>query len=603
MTAMSYDELVREALATTRTMPCEALRRRLSEEPRLLVVDLREADECATGAVPGSVHIPRGLLEGQVTLHAPRFDTPLVVYCASGRRSALACGVLQRMGYTDVASLSGGFTRWQSLGYDAALPRTPSLCTSEAGPDWRRVRGEFAIVERRVRVLGGGSRELVYLDHAASTHAPRSVLAAYTEFIEHEYANVHRGTYTLSRKATERFEAAHETVAQFLKAELEHGAVCFTQNTTHALDLASHVVARLPGVVVTTEMEHHSNELTHRERGPVMRCRVTDSGELDLGHLDELLRHHRVKLLAVTAGSNVTGVINDVHRLARMAHEAGALILVDAAQALARLPFDVRAPGDPEHLDFLAGAGHKAYAPFGAGFLYGPRQLFVDAPPYLPGGGTAGHVSATAVEYLETPERHQGGTPNIAGVVGMAGSLSFLAELGLPAVRQHELELTRQAVAGLCALGGVTLYGPQDAESRLGVVSFNVDGIDDLMTAAVLSEEGALAVRNGRFCAHIYVERLLESAHPQHAERPQGAVRASFGLYNDAGDVERLVEFVRRVRERAWVGRYRMKGEQMDAEFAVRCADRWMEAATPSEPPPSGAADAGARAVTAPENP
>ena len=297
------------------------------------------------------------------------------------------------------------------------------------------------------------------------------------------------------------------------------------------------------GSVVITEMEHHSNDLPHRRRGDVLRARVHDTGELDMDHMAELLKKNRVKLVAVTAGSNVTGVMPDVHAIARMAHEAGALILVDAAQALGRLPIDVRPDDHPEHLDFVAGAGHKAYAPFGAGFLYGSSKVLSDAPPYLPGGGTASRVTADSVDYLDAPDRHQGGTPNIAGVVGMAKALLFLKSIGLDEVRRHEVVLTKQILDGMAAIGDVTVYGPADAERRLGVVAFNVRGVEDLMTAAVLSEEGAIAVRNGRFCAHAYMDTLLRTHHPGETP-PKGAARAGVGLYNDASDVERLLQMV-----------------------------------------------------------
>jgi cysteine desulfurase/selenocysteine lyase len=454
-----------------------------------------------------------------------------------------------------------------------------AVCLLPGGKlDWDQIRGEFAIVSRQVPVLGSGSRALVYLDHAASTHAPTSVLNAYVEFLEREYANIHRGTHILSRRATERFDEAYYVVADYLGAELKTGAVCFVANTTQAIDLASHCMSEIPGKVITTELEHHSNELTHRRRGPVLRARVTDSGELDLDHLDSLLRKNDVKLVAVTAGSNISGVIPPIHTIARMAHDAGALILVDAAQALARLPIDVKRFDDPDHIDFLAAAGHKAYAPFGSGFLYGPRHVMTQAPPYVPGGGTASSVTQRSVHYLEAPDRHHGGTPNIAGVVGMARALLFLQAVGLDAIREHEQALTAKTIQAFEELGGVTVYGPSNPASRLGVISFNVDGVDDLMTAAILSEEGGLAVRNGRFCAHLYMQRLLESKHGKSdRDKPGGAVRASYGLYNCESDVGRLCEYVKRVRDRKWIGKYRIMGDRVNAEFAGRCADKWME--------------------------
>lgn len=442
---------------------------------------------------------------------------------------------------------------------------------------WAQVRAQFAITERRVPVLGSGEQRLVYLDHAASTHPPSSVLRAYVDFMEREYSNVHRGTHHLSRKASERFDESYAVVASFIGAELKDGCVVFTANTTHAIDVASHAVAGRPGVVVTTDMEHHSNELPHRARGPVVRARVEDSGALDIGHLESLLKAHRVKLVCLSAGSNVTGIIPDLGMLARLVHAHGALLLVDAAQALARMPLDVKPFAHPEHIDFLAGAGHKAYAPFGAGFLYGPRAVLDEAPPYLPGGGTAARVTTDSVDYLKAPDRHHGGTPNIGGVVAMAESLKFLLSIGRDEIRRHEVSLTARALEGLKAMGGVTLYGPTEAQARLGVVTFNVDGVSEMMTAAVLSEEGALAVRNGRFCSHVYVDRLLSAYHRNVAERPSGMVRASVGLYNDESDVDRLLEFVKVVRDHRWVGQYRPSGDTVSAEFAGRCADRWLE--------------------------
>ena len=572
----TYQDLVRDALTRVRELSCEALAERTGAR---ILLDVREADETRSGILPNAVLLPRGLAEKHIHEHIADRSAEVCVYSTTGGRSALVADTMLKLGYQRVQSLAGGIERWKHMGLPlsggAAVCRLPG-----AKVDWTEVRREFPIVGRSVPVLGSGQRPLVYLDHAASTHAPQSVLAAFVEFMEREYANVHRGTHLLSRKATERFEEAYYVVADFIGAELRKGCVVFTTNTTHAIDLASHVLSDRPGKVVTTEMEHHSNELTHRRRGGVLRCRVGDDGLLDLGHLDELLRKNDVKLVAVTAGSNITGAIPDIHRIARMAHDNGALILVDAAQALARHRIDVKPIDDPEHLDFLAAAGHKAYAPFGAGFLYGPRAVLDQAPPYIPGGGTAKTVGARDAEYLLSPDRHHGGTPNIAGVVALSRALMFLQSIGIDEIRAHEIALTRRILNGLAEIGGITIYGPPAAEHRLGVVSFNVQDVSELLAAAVLSEEGGIAVRAGRFCSHIYMDRLLAADAAKHpdATRPTGAVRASVGLYNNKSDVDRLLEFVAKVRARTWIGRYRMKGDNMSAEFAGRCADRWMEA-------------------------
>jgi cysteine desulfurase/selenocysteine lyase len=606
MREWTYQDFVKDALTRVPEVTCEGLKG--SPPGRRVLLDVREVDETKDGALPGATLLPRGLVEKHIHEHVASRELPVYVYCATGNRSALVADALLKMGYRRVHNLQGGIERWRHLGFP--LETSGAQCrVPGARLDWAEVRREFAIVGRKVPVLGSGERPVVYLDHAASTHAPQSVLQAYTDFVQHEYANVHRGTHLLSRKATERFEEAYWVVADFIGAELRKGAICFTANTTQAIDLCSHVMADRPGKVVTTELEHHSNELTHRSRGPVLRARVTDDGALDLDHLESLLRRNEVKLVAVTMGSNVTGVMPDLKAIARMAHENGALVLADAAQALARFPVDVRSYDDPEHIDFLVGAGHKAYAPFGAGFLYGPRALMDEAPPYMPSGGTASQVNARSAEFLKAPDRHHGGTPNIAGVVGMARALQFLSSIGMEQIRRHEVKLTARILDGFTKMGGITVYGPANAEQRLGVVSFNVQGVSDLLTAAVLSEEGAVAVRNGRFCAHMYMDRLLAAAARAQGggqggavalagtgdTQYAGAVRASVGLYNDEADVDRLLEYVARVKDRQWAGRYRVKGDTVSAEFAGRCADRWMESTQDADHPhaPEAAEDFG----------
>jgi cysteine desulfurase / selenocysteine lyase len=447
---------------------------------------------------------------------------------------------------------------------------------------WAAIRARFPIAERRIPLIDGSEAPLLYLDHAASTHSPSCVLERYTRFMTEEYANIHRGTHLLSRVATRSFDECYSTVAEFIGGDLDSGAIVFLGNTTQAIDLVAHVVDPLPGKVLITELEHHSNDLPYRKRGPLLRARVDAQGRLDMDHVRDLLRSNLVKLVAVTGASNVTGWMPDLHALARLAHEHGALIACDSAQLLAHQRIDVRGPDDPEHLDFVAAAGHKAYAPFGSSFLYGPRWLLDEAPPYLPGGGTASRVTTRSVEFVGTPDRHQGGTPNIGGVIAMAESLRFLTKVGMDRIREHERELTAAAMAGMQAIDGVTVYGPAAPDERLGVLSFNVEGVSDLLAAAVLSEERGIACRNGRFCAHVYADRLLANQGGTTAEdgATPGAVRASFGIYNTLADVERLLEGVKMVRERSWKGRYRVLGPGhegvVQAEIAGRCNDLWM---------------------------
>ena len=412
-------------------------------------------------------------------------------------------------------------------------------------------------------------RPLIYLDHGASTHPPREVLDRYRDFVEHSYANIHRGLHSLSMVSSDLFEHVSRVILGFVGADPDSQDVVYTQNTTEALDLAAHVMADLPGAVVATEMEHHSNDLPHRQRGPVRHARVLPDGSLDLDHLESLLSAEPVKLVAVTGASNVTGFMPDMHRIAALAHRHGARVLVDAAQLLAHHPIDMRPASDPEHIDFLAAAGHKAYAPFGAAFLVGPRDLMVSAAPYRAGGGTVVHVTLDDVGFLPTVERHQGGTPNIPGVIALACSLEFLARTGMDAIRAHELELLRYCLDRLRTTEGIELYGPPDPEQRLGVVSFNVDGVHHSQVSAILNNEAAIATRNGCFCAHPLIFRLLKIENPEGLIRAMaagmlpeqpGAVRASFGIYNTEREVDALIDALLMIRDHRWQGDYEVQG-------------------------------------------
>jgi selenocysteine lyase/cysteine desulfurase len=313
-------------------------------------------------------------------------------------------------------------------------------------------------------------------------------------------------------------------------------------------------------------MEHHSNDLPHRARGRVVHFGVTADGALDYEDLERKLAAGPVKLVAVTGASNVTGYITDVHRIARLAHARGARILVDAAQLLAHAPLSVLAQDDPGHLDFLAGAGHKAYAPFGSAFLYGPRELFDEAPPYIPAGGTVVYVTEDEAFFKGSPDRHEGGTPNIAGAVALAAALRFLEQAGMAAVREHERALVEKAMAALARLDGVRLLGSPDPAARIGALALTIDGVPHELAASILNREAAIAVRNGCFCAHPYLHRLLGLEDTTELRRKliageevdlPGAVRPTFGIFNTEAEVDELLRMIRVIRDRAWKGDYR----------------------------------------------
>jgi cysteine desulfurase / selenocysteine lyase len=548
-------------------------------EKRVHVFDIRDDDELSsTGTVAGSLAIPRAHLEQSIGELVTDADDRVVLVCRSGNRSMISADVLRRMGYKNATSLRGGVVQWKREGFP--LLGTNDAALSEDGRwSWEAVRSQYRIVSRRVPVLGGERRVMVYLDHAASTQPSNRVLDKYHKFMAEDYANIHRGTYLLSRGASESFDECYGIAADFIGGNLEKDCVVFMSNTTQAIDLCSHVMSQRPGKVIVTELEHHSNDLPHRSRGDVLRARMDRTGRLDMGHMAELLEDNDVKLVAVSGGSNCTGWMPDIHQIACMAHEHGARILVDAAQLLAHHPIDVKAPGALDHIDFLAAAGHKAYAPLGSAFLYGPRDVMDAAPPYIPGGGTASCVKPDFVEFVASPDRHQGGTPNIGGVVAFGEAMKFLGEIGMNRVREHELQLIRKAVTGLSEMHGVTLYGPNCPDERLAAISFNIDGVGDLLGAAILSEEYGIACRNGRFCSHIQMNCLLQQqggAMPDAGPHP-GAMRASFGVYNTEADVDALLAAVRDIRDKKWKGIYQVKGSTVSSESAARCNDAWME--------------------------
>src|SRR5262245_24307252 len=443
--------------------------------------------------------------------------------------------------------------------------------------DLRKVREQFPITRQRFEVLGHAERKpLIYMDHGASTHPPTPVLETYKDFLECSYANVHRGRHYLSEKATESFEHVTDDILRFIRAERSGNTVILCGNTTQALDLAAHVMAHREGVTLVSLMEHHSNDLPHRSRGEVVHFGVKDDGTLAYDGLEAKLRRHEVKLVAVTGASNVTGYLPDVHRIARLAHAHGARILIDGAQILAHAPVDVRPDDDPEHLDFFAGAGHKAYAPFGSSFLFVRLEPFDAAPLSMPAGGPVVYVTEDEAYYKKSPDRHEGGTPNIAGAVALAAALRFLEAAGMEAVRAHERALVAQAMDALARIDGVQVLGDPEPEHRIGALSLTIEGVPHDLAASILNREAAIAVRNGCFCAHPYLHRLLGLEDTTELRRRlvageevdlPGAVRPSFGIFNDEREVDELVRMIRLIRDRGW------KGDYADIPRAAACRE------------------------------
>jgi selenocysteine lyase/cysteine desulfurase len=418
----------------------------------------------------------------------------------------------------------------------------------------QKIRADFPILNRTFKVFGQPNRvPLIYLDHAASTHPPKYVMNSHSEFMQNHYANIHRGMHYLSQEASIVFDTVPEIISDFIGGCDDGSCVTMCSNTTDALELVAYAEKDTPGVTLTTEMEHHSNDLVHRKYGSVIHAGLTPDGALDIEDLECKFKENTIKLLAVTGASNVTGYMPPIHKLARIAHDYGARILVDAAQLLAHHPIDVYSVDNPEHIDYLAAAGHKAYAPFGSSFLFGPREILNSVNPRIPGGGTVRYVTTEDVLWVDSPERHQGGTPNIGGAVAFASAVLFLKGFGMSNIREHEKELLERLYNKLKNIGGVHIYGPTDISNKIGVVPFNIEGLYHSQVALMLNWERAIACRNGCFCAHPYLHNLLTISEVEQfkkqiraGENPilPGAVRASLGLYNNQKEVDIFIETV-----------------------------------------------------------
>src|SRR4051794_32054599 len=435
--------------------------------------------------------------------------------------------------------------------------------------EWRR---EFAGLEMEAPLLDGRMARFVNFDNAASTPPLLKVVQAIERFLPY-YAAVHRGMGFKARVSTKVYDDAHATIAAFVGASPDTNTVIIGRNTTDAINKLAYRFPLAPdSVIVSTMMEHHSNDLPWRRRGQLVRARVRPDGRLDEAHVDDLLAQfgRRVALVTITGASNVTGYVQPIHRLARKAHAVGAKVLVDAAQLAPHRRMDVKPDDDPEHLDFVALSAHKLYAPFGAGALIGPRDAFLQGEPEYQGGGTIEVVTADDVLWAGLPDREEAGSPNVIGALALATAAHTLIALDQGRVQQHEAALTAYALQQLRAVPGIRLYGETDPDrlaDRVGVITFNLDWCPHGLVAAILGYEGGVGVRSGCFCAQQYVAHLLGltptdedrrfRARQAGREWPKpGMVRASFGLYNTFDEVDTLVEMLGRIARGEYRGVY-----------------------------------------------
>lgn len=401
-----------------------------------------------------------------------------------------------------------------------------------------RVKADFPILNQAPE---GGRQPLVFLDTAASSQKPQAVIDALANYYLEKNANIHRGVYRLSEMATGAYEEARRKVGAFINARKPRECV-FVRNTTEAINL----VARSWGganlnendLVVFSEMEHHSNivpwQIIAEEKGARLGfIRMTSDGKLDQQSFDELLEQGP-KLVAITQVSNSLGTINPVKEMIAKAHDAGAVVVIDAAQSAPHMAIDVR----DIDCDFLAFSGHKMLGPMGIGVLYGKHELLQEMPPFQGGGSMIRRVTLEKTTWADAPAKFEAGTPPVGDAVALGAAIDYLTDLGLDNVLAHEHELVTYAMEQLAAIPDLTVYGPAPEEMRAGVVSFSVGEIHPHDVAAVLDEQN-IAVRAGHHCTQPLMRALGVGA----------TTRASFYVYNTRDDVDRLVDGIQAVQQ------------------------------------------------------
>ncbi|HEY9786775.1 MAG TPA: cysteine desulfurase [Candidatus Obscuribacterales bacterium] len=391
------------------------------------------------------------------------------------------------------------------------------------------IRKDFPILERKI-----SSKRLVYLDNAATSQKPISVIESLTDYYKHYNANIHRGIHTLAEEATEAFEQVREKVRAFIGANATEEIV-FTRNATESINLVAYSygqISVLPGdEIVLSAMEHHSNlipwqRLAAERDAKLVFLPLTDDGLIDLVEARKLITK-KTKIVAVTLMSNVLGTIVPVKELAGIAHANGAIILVDGAQGVPHLKVSVQ----DLDCDFLAFSMHKMLGPTGVGILYGKASLLEAMPPFLSGGHMISSVWRDRAKWSDLPWKFEAGTSNIADVIASGKAIEYLTGLGMENVRAHEIEIAEYALKRLSELGDITIYGPKDAKLRGGVIAFNVDHIHAHDVGQILSDAG-IAIRAGHHCCQPLMRDLNVA----------GTARASFYIYNTKEEVDLLFE-------------------------------------------------------------
>ena len=457
-------------------------------------------------------------------------------------------------------------------------------------PTTQDYRHLFVGLDVQTPLLDGACRCYTNFDNAASTPPLKAVQKSVDDFLVY-YSSVHRGTGFKSQLTTHAYERARHITLHFVGADSREHTCIFGKNTTEAVNK---LARRFPfteqrNVVLTTGMEHHSNDLPWRAAAHTVHVRLTPDGRLDEADFDAQLERYRenVALVAVTGASNVTGFLNPAHRLAEKAHAAGAMIMVDCAQFAPHRKVDMRSLDDPEHFDFITISAHKMYAPFGTGALIGRTDVFAHGDPDMTGGGTVEIVTLDDVVWTTPPDRDEAGSPNTVGAIALAAAIRQLEEVDMNNVAKHEAELTEYALSRMPSVPGLHIYGdrdPANAMQRLGVIPLMLESAPHFLASAILGYEFGIGVRSGCFCAHPYILHLLGLS-PEEARQVRttmlagdksnmpGLVRASFGLYNTIEEVDYLVEALTKIAKGEYRGQYtqeRATGEYKPVNWTAK---------------------------------
>jgi cysteine desulfurase/selenocysteine lyase len=392
-----------------------------------------------------------------------------------------------------------------------------------------RIRKDFPILGRKIR-----DKPLVYLDNAATTQKPLSVIDAIRDYYMNYNSNIHRAVHQMAEEATHAYETTRQKVARFINSR-STDEIIFTRNATEAINLVSHSWGqdniRRDDRIVITELEHHSNivpwqVLCNQTRASLDYIEVDDGGCLDMDSYEKTLRNRKTRLISISEVSNVLGTIVPIREIVKKAHAKDIPVLVDAAQSVPHMPVDVQVTD----CDFMVFSAHKMLGPTGVGILYVKKEILEELQPFISGGDMIKEVHKYGTIYNDLPYKFEAGTPNIADVIGFGAAMDYLNRLGMDKVRDHEIELTKYAMDAMKDIRGMTLYGPLDAKNKGGVISFNLGDIHPHDLATILNDHG-IAIRSGHHCAQVLMEKFDLSA----------MSRASFYIYNTIEEVDKFI--------------------------------------------------------------